>query len=44
MSKFFIERPILANVIAIITVILGGVCLIRLPVAEYPAIVPRPSA
>src|SRR5262245_52475998 len=40
MSKFFIERPILANVIAIITVILGSVCLLRLPVAEYPAIVP----
>ena len=40
MSKFFIERPILANVIAIITIVLGLVCLINLPVAQYPDIVP----
>src|SRR6185295_5045880 len=40
MSKFFIERPILANVIAIITIVLGVVCLLNLPVAEYPSIVP----
>src|SRR5437899_2719265 len=40
MSKFFIERPILANVIAIITMILGAVCLYNLPVAQYPQIVP----
>jgi len=40
MSKFFIERPIFANVIAIITVLLGVVCLLRLPVAQYPEIVP----
>src|SRR5262245_33127759 len=40
MSRFFIERPILANVIAIITVLLGAVCLYSLPVAQYPAIVP----
>src|SRR5579885_2448775 len=40
MSKFFIERPILANVIAIITMLLGAVCLYNLPVAQYPQIVP----
>src|SRR5499426_1224654 len=40
MSKFFIERPIFANVIAIITVLLGAVCLYNLPVAQYPQIVP----
>ncbi|MDD2767858.1 MAG: multidrug efflux RND transporter permease subunit [Methylococcus sp.] len=39
-SKFFIERPIFANVIAIITIILGVVSLINLPVAQYPDIVP----
>jgi hydrophobic/amphiphilic exporter-1 (mainly G- bacteria), HAE1 family len=39
-SKFFIERPILANVIAIVTIVLGLVCLINLPVAQYPNIVP----
>lgn len=40
MSKFFIERPILANVIAIITIILGLVSMGSLPVAQYPEIVP----
>ncbi len=40
MSKFFIERPILANVIAIITIILGLVSMGSLPVAQYPQIVP----
>ncbi len=40
MSKFFIERPILANVIAIITIVLGLVCLLNLPVAQYPNVVP----
>ena len=40
MSKFFIERPILANVIAIITIVLGLVCLLELPISQYPNIVP----
>jgi hydrophobic/amphiphilic exporter-1 (mainly G- bacteria), HAE1 family len=40
MSRFFIERPIFANVIAIITILLGAVCLYNLPVAQYPQIVP----
>jgi HAE1 family hydrophobic/amphiphilic exporter-1 len=39
-SEFFIDRPIFANVIAIVTVILGLVCLYILPVAQYPEIVP----
>ncbi|MFP3868004.1 MAG: efflux RND transporter permease subunit [Desulfobacteraceae bacterium] len=39
-SRFFIERPIFANVIAIITILLGLVCLFNLPVAQYPEIVP----
>jgi hydrophobic/amphiphilic exporter-1 (mainly G- bacteria), HAE1 family len=39
-SKFFIERPIFANVIAIITILLGGICLYNLPIAQYPQIVP----
>jgi hydrophobic/amphiphilic exporter-1 (mainly G- bacteria), HAE1 family len=39
-SEFFINRPIFANVIAIITIILGLVCLFNLPVAQYPNIVP----
>ncbi|MFZ4698467.1 MAG: efflux RND transporter permease subunit [Candidatus Methylumidiphilus sp.] len=40
MSRFFIDRPILANVIAMIILLLGVVCLYRLPVAQYPQIVP----
>ena len=39
-SKFFIERPIFANVIAIVIIILGLVCLLNLPVSQYPNIVP----
>jgi HAE1 family hydrophobic/amphiphilic exporter-1 len=39
-STFFINRPIFANVIAIITIIIGAVSLMNLPVAQYPEIVP----
>jgi len=39
-SEFFVERPIFANVIAIITIILGLVCFYVLPVAQYPPVVP----
>jgi hydrophobic/amphiphilic exporter-1 (mainly G- bacteria), HAE1 family len=40
MSKFFIERPVLANVLAIVMIVIGAVSLFRLPVAQYPNIVP----
>ena len=39
-SKFFIERPILANVLAVITIIVGMVSYYHLPVEQYPPIVP----
>ena len=39
-SKFFIERPVLANVLAIVIVLIGGVALYVLPVAQYPNVVP----
>ena len=39
-SAFFINRPVLANVLAIVIVILGAVALVTLPVAQYPNIVP----
>lgn len=39
-SKFFIERPVLSNVIAILMLLIGGVCLFRLAVAQYPDVVP----
>jgi HAE1 family hydrophobic/amphiphilic exporter-1 len=40
MSKFFIGRPIVAMVIAILTVIVGAVSIAALPVAQFPNIVP----
>ncbi len=40
MAKFFIDRPIFAMVIAIVTVILGLVAIPNLPVATYPEVVP----
>ena len=39
-SKFFIERPIFATVIALIIVIAGLVAMKALPVAQYPTITP----
>ncbi len=40
MSKFFINRPTVAIVIAIFTVIVGAVTLVQLPVAQFPQIAP----
>jgi HAE1 family hydrophobic/amphiphilic exporter-1 len=39
-AKFFIERPVLANVIAVVFVLLGAVAIYTLPVAQYPPITP----
>src|SRR5215204_4994998 len=39
-SRFFIDRPVFANVIAIVTIILGVVAMSRLPVERYPPITP----
>ncbi|MGO9021716.1 MAG: efflux RND transporter permease subunit [Syntrophobacteraceae bacterium] len=39
-SEFFVDRPIFANVIAFVTIIIGLVALFQLPVAQYPQIVP----
>ena len=39
-SRFFIERPIFANVIAVVTMIVGGVCAYLLPIEQYPQITP----
>jgi hydrophobic/amphiphilic exporter-1 (mainly G- bacteria), HAE1 family len=39
-SKFFIERPVLSNVIAILMILIGGVSLFNLAVAQYPDVVP----
>lgn len=39
-SQFFIERPVLANVIALLIVFLGLIAIGILPISQYPAIVP----
>ena len=39
-SQIFIERPKLAFVISIVTIIAGALCIMRAPVAEYPEIAP----
>ena len=40
MSRFFINRPIVAMVISIMFVVLGLVAMVQLPVAQFPDIVP----
>jgi hydrophobic/amphiphilic exporter-1 (mainly G- bacteria), HAE1 family len=40
MSEFFIRRPIVAIVIALLMVIVGAICLLGLPIAQYPNIAP----
>src|SRR5881409_1591233 len=40
MSNFFIDRPIVAMVISLLTVIVGAVVITGLPVAQFPAIAP----
>lgn len=39
-SRFFINRPIFATVIAILMVIAGALCVFTLPIAQYPDITP----
>ncbi len=39
-SRFFIERPVLSNVIALVVVLIGLVALIQLPSSQYPNVVP----
>ena len=39
-SKFFIERPVLANVLAILMILIGAVALYGLPISQYPNVVP----
>jgi HAE1 family hydrophobic/amphiphilic exporter-1 len=40
MSKFFINRPIVAMVIAILMVLVGAITILSLPVAQFPSIAP----
>ena len=40
MAKFFIDRPIFAWVIALFILVLGGVSITQLPIAQYPPVAP----
>src|SRR5213595_2259536 len=40
MSKFFIDRPIFAWVIALFVIVLGGVSIKQLPISQYPPVAP----
>lgn len=39
-SRFFIERPVLSNVLAVLLIVIGVVALFMLPVAQYPNVTP----
>ena len=40
MSRFFIDRPIFAWVIALFILVFGGVAITQLPIAQYPTVAP----
>src|ERR1700744_6294012 len=40
MYRFFINRPIVAMVIAILMVLVGIVSMLQLPISQFPAVVP----
>src|SRR5690554_2666241 len=40
MARFFIDRPIFAWVLALVTMLAGGLSILGLPVAQYPDIAP----
>ncbi|WP_409521782.1 efflux RND transporter permease subunit, partial [Pantoea sp.] len=40
MIKFFLDRPVFANVLSLIILILGAVALWALPISQYPPITP----
>jgi len=40
LSQFFIDRPIFAAVLSLLIVVAGAMALLRLPISEYPSVVP----
>src|ERR1700691_1287228 len=40
LSRFFIDRPVFAWVVAIILMMAGGLAILTLPIAQYPPIAP----
>ena len=39
-SKFFIDRPILAGVISVLIMLVGAVAYVALPISQYPEVAP----
>jgi len=39
-SRFFIDRPIFASVLSLLILLLGGLAIVALPIAQYPEITP----
>ena len=39
-SRFFIDRPIFAAVLSLLIFVVGALALLRLPISEYPSVVP----
>src|SRR5258705_3517015 len=40
MVNFFISRPIFATVLALLMLLIGGICAFQLPIAQYPQVAP----
>ena len=40
LSRFFLDRPVFAWVIAIVMMVLGGLAIYNLPISQYPPIAP----
>ncbi|MQT14691.1 efflux RND transporter permease subunit [Segnochrobactrum spirostomi] len=40
LSRFFIDRPVLSNTLALVIVLLGALSLMKLPISQYPDVVP----
>ncbi|MBP1779840.1 MAG: ttgB, partial [candidate division NC10 bacterium] len=40
LSKFFLDRPVFAWVIALVIMLVGGLAIYNLPVSQYPPIAP----
>jgi len=39
-ADFFIDRPIFAAVVSIVITIIGALAFLKLPISEYPEVVP----
>jgi multidrug efflux pump len=40
LSRFFIDRPVFAGVLSVLVFLAGAIALAKLPVSEYPDVVP----